>query len=329
MTRIEYFLALLSLCIIDLSMASGFSSSPETLSERKWNGLAKHCVGSWSGTIGFYKCKVQEDADAEKLVIPDDCNNSRNVRMSAQPRASDPDIIDWVVWNVRKNGESRPVVINRDDSKNPSPKRATGCFFEDGIITRHLKGNFFQRAAIENGFWDTDEKMRRTVVIEYDDIGILSSICYMQQAKKPDEGFDVTAVNLDHVSDMPKEGPSLGQLRSEWVIGSEYPEKSETFDVAKNEYQRQESDKEGIRDAVDRLLGSEDSENIDGNACRMVFPNGVAIVCPWAIHDSEKTEAESQSIIVGYKKRCGEFQTAEYVFDRQSMKNVNVRYGSE
>jgi len=293
-----------------------------------------NCVGSWSGTIGWYDViqsgsRHDDDQKYKPLaLVPRKDNNVRNMRLSFQPRQSDEDVADWVVYHARDQGVKQDVVLYRATSKDPmenvGPKQTFYCFNE-GILGRSGT-DFNELPVIEHGFWDVKEGMRRTVVLVYGaDDGDLSKICFLQQKKKyiGQDKFNLAGVESRDVSVMPKKPRiKLDKIRKTWKA-KKGGEREEVLMVNIGKYHTLDSSSTG-KGAVASLLGSSDDEG-DSDILRVALPNGVVLACPLSIW-SGKQPSKSFNIVMGYRRKHGQVQIVQYSFGRSKLKTVTASW---
>ena len=289
--------------------------------ERRWNGYLS-ANGSWSGSVGYCDLAKNEIMDG---------SSTRNMKMSFQPRDTDPDVFDWKVRDATANGSEQNLVIYKNAREDPnflSPrqKQRKYFFFEDNMIG--YSGVDFQKAAyVEVGFFDRDDGMRRSVVLMYDrDTGDLGKVWFIQQKEKEDRGFDLSSTYPDDISIMSKSPTlSLEQLWSRWVTAVEEQGKSEIQEISSDTYRRYEGDGEDISCVLKQLLQG-DTHSMKENK-QVSLPNGVVLSCPLSIK-REEHEKRGLRIMMGHERECGRIQTVELEYDEElKLSTVKSCYG--
>lgn len=289
--------------------------------ERRWNGYLS-ANGSWSGSVGYYDLAKNEIMDG---------SSTRNMKMSFQPRGTDPDVFDWKVRDATANGSEQNLVIYKNAREDPnflSPrqKQRKYFFFEDNMIG--YSGVDFQKAAyVEVGFFDRDDGMRRSVVLMYDrDTGDLGKVWFIQQEEKEDQSFDLSSTYPDDISIMSKSPTlSLKQLWSRWVTAVEEQGKSEIQEISSDTYRRYEGDGEDISCVLKQLLQGE-THSMKENK-QVSLPNGVVLSCPLSIK-REEHEMRGLRIMMGHERECGRIQTVELEYDEElKLSTVKSCYG--
>jgi len=314
------------------------TSQHETYVQNRWNGLMTYCRGNWSGAIAWYH--VKRSSREGGLMLESDPNNYKlNMRLSFLVRTttndttsnvdndndeSDNPVADWIVYHA-KGTSSRDHVVLEKQVPTPQisgPMQQSFYVFDEGILGR-TGTNLYKFPVVEHGFWDTEEGMRRTVVLVYNSSTLeLERVCFLQQAKRPlFKEFDVSDVNLGDIQVLPKDQCHKNPTRllsekerrkvsKRWGVRSAKMARVEALDGSG----RNRATRPDDGGALNRLFGTEDSETQD--YVRLLMPNGVMLSCPRLLSPMPATT--SPIISLGYKRSNGQIQVLELKYGAQS-----------
>ena len=272
--------------------------------ERRWQSLIDYCGGNWSGSIGWYDANTCSSDDDDDTLVPRADNHMRNMRLSFHPKPSSSESANWIVYHAHGQGVKEEVVLEKHGSSKDNLQ--TFYYFERGILGR--TGNVFSvLPVIEHGFWD--EGTRKTLVVVYDkDSRRLQKICFLQQIKKDESDFDVSASDLKDVSILPKAPTeNLEQLQSSWKSFRLQKAESISFDGIRQDAVE--------NDSLAQLLGGNDK------MLRIVLPNNVVLACPWSFQDKGTFQ-----ILMGSKTKSGEVQVVDFLFENAAFRNITASY---
>lgn len=282
------------------------NQAEENYRNRRWAALMTHCLGNWSGSIGWYRPDREESVQGSQEQQP-----RLNMRMSFQQRATDNTVADWIVYHARSEGSKDHVVLEKyPDISDDKPVQTFYCF-DEGIVGRTGR-NIGSFPVVEHGFWA--DGMRRTVVLIYDRKNLtIDRICYLQQKKQPmDLEFDVSATNLDDVSVMSEQLPrelnlEERQRQYEAWMSTTALEKCEVMDDC-GMNPRTVTQNSG---ALSRLLRPDEDEQ---DVLHFLLPNRVVIACPKSLKANKPFD-----FALGYQRPCGQIQILELQFSDEAM----------